>query len=120
MKDNNELRDVTINEWIWVIFVILSLANIYGDELEKNSLKESLKHNETAKKIFTTTASIALIIYFYFVIDSYNKLRKTKNNNKNTNLQEISLLGNSLIFIGACLLIYFRISNKNDTPKEVP
>ena len=38
MKENNELREVTINEWIWIVFVILSLLNIYGDELEKSSL----------------------------------------------------------------------------------
>ena len=76
MKDNNDLQEVTINEWIWVIFVILSLANIYGDELEKYSLKEKSCRDKNARKIFLTTASVALIIYFYFVIHSYNKLKK--------------------------------------------
>lgn len=120
MKDNNELREVTINEWIWVIFVILSLANIYGDELEKITLKENEKHNDKAKKIFLTTASVALIIYFYFVINSYNKLMIAKSKNKNTKLREINLLGNTLVFIGALLLIYFNIKNKNEITTDIP
>ena len=120
MKENDELREVTINEWIWVIFVILSLANIYGDELEKSSLQENKKHNDNAKKIFLVTASIALIIYFYFVINSYNKLKSAKNQNKDTKLREINLLGNFLVFIGACTLIYFNIKNKQETTTEIP
>jgi len=119
MKDNNELREVTINEWIWVIFVILSLANIYGDELEKQSLQEKSCRDKNARKIFLTTASVALIIYFYFVVNSYNKLKIEKSKNKNTKLREINLLGNTLVFIGALLLIYFNIKNKNEITTDI-
>ena len=115
MKENNELKEVTINEWIWIVFVFLSLANIYGDELEKYSLKKQEKHNERARKIFLITASIALVIYLYFVINSYNKLEQARRQNKNTQLREINFLGQSLVFIGATLLIYFNIKNKNQT-----
>ena len=120
MKDNNELREVTINEWIWIVFVFLSLANIYGDELEKHSLQENEKHNERARKIFLVTASIALIIYLYFTINSYNKLKKAREQNKDTKLREINFLGQFLVFFGACLLIYFNIKNKNQTTTEIP
>jgi len=120
MKDNNELREVTINEWIWMIFVILSLANIYGDELEKYSLQEQEKHDEKARKIFLTTASVALLIYLYFVINAYNKLKRAKALNKDTNIQEINLLGQSLVFLGACLLIYSNIKNQNQITTETP
>lgn len=119
MKDNNELREVTINEWIWIIFVFLSIANIYGDELEIKTLKEQEKHNKKAKKVFLITSSIALIIYFYFVINSYKKLQQAKLENKNTELREINFLGQSLIFIGAALLIYFNIKNNNETKTEL-
>jgi len=119
MKENYELREVTINEWIWIVFVILSLANIYGDELEKSSLQEELTHNNTARKIFLTTASVALIIYFYFAIHSYNKLKILREQNKDTKLQEINLLGNSLVFIGACILIYFNIQNRKEKTNDL-
>ena len=112
MKDNTEIVDVTINEWIWIIFAILSLANVYGDELELTTLRKELKHNNKSRKIFLTTASIALLIYFYFVINSYNKLKKLKKENKNKNLQELNLTGNSLVFIGAVILIYVNINKR--------
>lgn len=113
MKENNELREVTINEWTWIVFVILSLANIYGDELEKYSLKEQEEHDEKAKKIFLATSSISLLIYLYFTINAYNKLKRAKELNKDTRIQEINLLGQSFVFIGACLLIYTRLKKKN-------
>ena len=119
MKDNNDLQEVTINEWIWVIFVILSLANIYGDELEKYSLKEKSCRDKKARKIFLTTASVALIIYFYFVIHSYNKLKKIQQSGKNTKLQEINLLGNTLVFLGACTLIYYNLKNKQEITTDL-
>lgn len=120
MKYNNDLQEVTINEWIWIIFVILSLANIYGDELEKNSLQENNCRDKNARKIFLTTASVALIIYFYFVINSYRKLKNLKQSNKNTKLQEINLLGNTLVFIGALTLIYYNLANKTEITTEIP
>lgn len=120
MKDNYDLKEVTINEWIWIIFVILSLANIYGDELEKQSLQEKECRDKNARKIFLITASIALIIYLYFAIHSYSKLKKMQFENKNTEIQEINLLGNCLVFLGALTLIYSNIKNKNETTTEIP
>ena len=119
MKENKELKEVIINEWIWVIFLILSLANIFGDELEKKALKEHEKHNAKAKKIFLITASVALIIYLYFVINSYNKLKKAQQENKNTKTKEINFIGQSLVFIGSCLLIYSNIKSKNEMGTEL-
>ena len=120
MKDNNELREVTINEWIWVVFVFLSIANIHGDELEKKTLQEQKEHNEKAKNLFLITAAIALVIYFYFTINSYNKLKKAKLENKDTTLKEINFLGQSLVFIGAALQIYSNYKNKNQTTTNLP
>lgn len=120
MNYTEDLREVTINEWIWIIFVILSLANIYGDELEIHSLKEKHCRDKKAKKVFLITASIALIIYFYFMKNSYNKLQKLKSQNKDTRLQEINFLGNTLVFLGALTLIYFNINNKQEITTEIP
>ena len=119
MKDNNELKEIIINEWIWIIFIFLSLANIYGDELEKTTLKTNQKHNKKARKLFLLTASISLIIYLYFTINSYKKLEKARQQNKNTKFQEINFLGQSLIFIGASLLIYYNINNKNEKTTDL-
>lgn len=119
MKENNEIRDVTINEWIWVVFALLSLANIYGDELELSSLQHDYKHNKTSRKIFLTTASIALLIYFYFVINSYNKLVNLKKENKNTSLQEANLYGNILVFVGAFILLCVNKKNKKEITNDI-
>lgn len=120
MKENSEIRDITINEWVWVIFVILSLANIYGDELELSSLKANNKHNDKARKVFLVTASVAIIIYIYFEVHSYNVLQRTKKSHKNTKIQEINFLGNTLVLLGALLLIYTRYKSKDELTTEIP
>lgn len=120
MKNNYELREVTINEWIWIIFIILSASNVFGDELEKKSLQSRECHDEKARIIFLKTATIAIIIYFYFVINSYKKLQQTKIKNQDTRLREIQVLGNSLIFVGALLVFYFNINNKNQITTQIP
>ena len=120
MKENNELREVTINEWIWIIFVLLSLLNIYGDELEKISIKEKHIHDKNAKNIFLLTSSVGLIIYLYFTINSYKKLKQSREKNKNCETQEINFLGQSLVLIGAALLIYSNLKNKNQIITEIP
>ena len=33
--DNERVKEIVIDEWIWVVFIILSALNIGGDELEK-------------------------------------------------------------------------------------
>ena len=33
--NNDKERELRVDEWIWVIFIILSIFNIFGDELEK-------------------------------------------------------------------------------------
>jgi len=120
MKENNELQEVTINEWIWIIFIILSIANIYGDELEKKSLQKKSCRDKQARKIFLTTASVALIIYLYFVIHSYKKLENKIKQNKDTKLQEINLLGNTLVFLEDLTLKYYNLKNNQEITKEIP
>jgi len=111
---NKEIKDLTINEWIWLVFIILSIANIYGDELEISTIKEEHKHNKKAKKLFLITASVSLIIYFYLTIRSYNKYKNIKQKNKDTSLFQYNLLGNIFVLVGAILLIYFNYKTKDN------
>lgn len=119
MKEFNEIMDITINEWIWIIFIILSIANIYGDELEKVSLKEKKAHDNDAKKIFLITASITLIIYIYFAINTYIKIENTKQKSQNINMLNIKLIGNILIVVGIICIIYFIYNDKGELTTNV-
>ena len=44
--DRERVTELVIDEWIWVAFIILSVLNISGDELEK---KYCINHEENAK-----------------------------------------------------------------------
>ena len=38
-KDKERVSELVIDEWIWGVFIILSILNITGDEFEKKSYK---------------------------------------------------------------------------------
>ncbi len=116
----DEINEITIDEWIWVLFIALSIANIFGDELERKSILEGKKGNKNAKKIFITTAAISIIVYIYFVFDTYDEIKEAKEKNKDVNLYELKLLGNVFIVVGAILLIYFSINETDFITPELP
>ena len=43
--DRERVNELVIDEWIWVVFIILSALNITGDEQEKKYCLLHLKHN---------------------------------------------------------------------------
>ena len=70
MNNENQLREINrlnFEDFIWLIFIILGLMNIFGDYNEKEYLKSNNRMYENyANEIFELTLIITLFIYFYF------------------------------------------------------
>ena len=65
---NDIINDLKIDEFIWIIFITLSILNIIGDKylIEYYTYNDNNK-NKQAKDIFTLSVSITLIIYLYLL-----------------------------------------------------
>ena len=113
---NNKIKEIETDELIWIIFIILSIINIYGDELHKKSLTTNNQKSNIAKQIFLLTAISSLLIYFYFLSNSYKELQNTDN----LELQKTKITGIILIIIGNILIIYFNINEKETEPPILP
>ena len=113
---NNKIKEIETDELIWIIFIILSIINIYGDELYKKSLTTNNQKSNIAKQIFLLTAISSLLIYFYFLSNSYKELQNTDN----LELQKTKITGIILIIIGNILIIYFNINEKETEPPILP
>lgn len=118
-NNQKEIKDIVIDEWIWIAFIIISMANIVGDELKKETLQHKNNYNDLAKKIFIITAFISLLIYIYFASKSYQKVKELKFKNKDTQLYEIRLLGNIFVVVGVILIIYFHLNEKEPFNPEI-
>lgn len=113
---NNKIKEIETDELIWIIFIILSIINIYGDELYKKSLTTNNQKSNITKQIFLLTAISSLLIYFYFLSNSYKELQNTDN----IELQKTKITGIILIIIGNILIIYFNINEKETEPPILP
>lgn len=113
---NNKEIEQTINRLsfenlIWVVFIIISIFDIYGDELIKKSLINNDKNlDKRAKDIFLILILISILIYFYFLSRNYNDYKK--NNNM---AYEVRFIGSLLVFIGTLCFLYFQLSTRITT-----
>ena len=76
-----KLRQIKIENYIWIIYIIIIGISYYSNYLEKdyfvnNNIESKKKYRETLIIIF----SILLIIYLYFTVDAYKSVQSLKEN----------------------------------------
>ncbi len=79
MELDGKLRQLLIEDYIWVLYVGIILLSWYSNSLERkyflyNDLKCKSKYRDTLIIIF----SILLVIYTYFLKSSINDIKKLK------------------------------------------
>ena len=115
---NEQLAELRIEDYIWIIFIFVSIAAIVSDYFEKDWLLTKNKKNyQTYKNINVTLLTISFIVYLYFVLLSYKKYKQTRHNKsiKELFFSEVNLFAASLFLIGGLLNIYTEVkSNVGD------
>lgn len=108
MREEDELiKRLSFENWIWIIYIIIAAFSIYGDELIKKSIRENDKKADiTAKTIFTDILIITIIIYLYFLYRNYKDLEK----HPNERTYKIRFLGSVFTLIGVFCFLYFQLN----------
>lgn len=103
----NEINRFNFEDFLLLVFIVLSIINIYGDYNEKEFIKTSdRKYKNKANVIFEITLFVTLFIYLYFFIRNYNAYQKAEEKDKK--LFIIKLIGSGLLIAGIICLIYFQ------------
>lgn len=106
MKD--EFIRLNFEDFLIVIFIILSILNIVGNYYERMYLKyKSNIYKINSNKIFDFTISITTLIYLYFVIRNYNSYKNIESSKKQ--LYSVKLFGSILIIVGSVCILYFQM-----------
>ncbi len=120
MIDYKRIHELKIDEWIWIIFIFLSILNIIGDECEKDyCIHHTKTKKQTSKTIFTFTIFSSLLIYIYL-----EYLRKQKLNNlimqeKNTLIWELRCIGGLLVILATLLFLYCQIVEPDSVNPQI-
>lgn len=118
--DRERVSELVIDEWIWVVFIILSTLNITGDEWEKKyCYNHSVEEKARAKKIFSLTVFVSFLIYFYLAYKNCCKYQKAKYTNKDTNLIGTRCLASILVVIASSLFLTAQLKDKVPTNPSI-
>lgn len=110
------LEQINVEYFIWIIYSIIIGLSMYANTFEK---KYFLYNDDAAKEkyreINTLVFIIAVIIYFYFVVDNYGDLKNLNetDSEKTKFLTELSFFATCLVFISGVIFLYIIINDPN-------
>lgn len=103
----NELKRLKFEDFLWIIFAVLCIMNVYGDYFDKEYLITNNKTFQTrSNNIFEITLIVTFFIYLYFLKRNYKFYKKASPPNKELYL--IKVIGSSFLLAGVICLIYFQ------------
>ena len=112
----NRLKEIKIENYIWIIYLGIIFLSYYSNSLEKDYLvNNNYISKDKYRYIMIIIFSILVIIYLYFLLDSYQSIKNIDLNNINDKdlLYILSFVGSLLIFISGLIFLYISIKDKN-------
>ena len=116
-----KLKQLDIEDFIWVIYIGIIALSFYSNHLERNYY---LKKDHHSKKLYSEINilifSIALIVYIYFLKDSYDSFKNLNPNesSKKKKLTTLSFAASLFFVIGGAIILYVALNN-NDLDVEL-
>lgn len=114
-KLNEKLKQLKIEDFIWIIYIGIIFMSWYANSLErKYFIYNEIKSREKYRKMMILIFSILVIIYLYFFKDSYDSLKDIKPNDSYTkkNLTYMSYIDSLLIAISGFIFLYIAINDE--------
>lgn len=106
-KKVKELRELKTQNFLFLLFAIISIMNINGDYYEEEYIRNNnLDSKNKANKIFKLTIKIAILIYIFYLVRNYEAYKNVSEEKKK--LYFIKLYGSCLIIAGSICLLYFQ------------
>lgn len=113
---NDKLKQLKIEEFIWIIYIGIVALSFYSNKLEKNYfIYNDLNSKEKYRKTMIFIFSILILVYLYFVKDSYDDYKKLKENDsiKKKKLTYLSFIGSLLIAVSGFIFLYIAYIDQN-------
>ena len=106
---NYKLRQLNIEDNIWIIYIGIIILSWYANSLEKKYFiyNDSVSKNKY-RKVMIFIFTILLFVYFYFLKGSYEDYKNISSNDscKKQNLVILSFIASLLIFISGLIFLY--------------
>ena len=112
---NNKLKQLDIEDSIWIIYIGIILLSWYSNSLERNYFIYNDKVNkEKYRGTLILIFSILIIVYLYFFISSLDDIKNLKpfDTEEKKKLVYLTFIGSLLIVISGIIFLYVAIEDK--------
>ena len=112
----NKIKQINIEDKIWIIYIGIIFLSWYSNSLEKNYfINNDLNSKDKYRKIIILIFSILVIIYFYFLKSSIDDIKNLKQSDRERkkNLTYLSFIGSSLIAISGLIFLYIALMDED-------
>lgn len=117
MNNNIEkrLKQINIENNIWLIYLIIIGLSFYSNKLEKNYfINKNIISKETYRKINTIIFIVLILVYSYFEEDAINSFFKNQNKtSKQKEYDTLILIASTTILISGFIFLYIILDDKN-------
>ena len=113
---DRKLEQLRTEDFIWLIYIGIILLSWYSNSLErKYFVYNDLESREKYRKIMIFIFSILIIVYFYFLKDSYEDVKNMNPYEREEvkKLTSLSFIGSLLIFISGLIFLYISIKDED-------
>ena len=114
MELDGKLRQLLIEDYIWVLYVGIILLSWYSNSLErKYYVNNDLEAKDKYRKILIVIFSILLLVYFYFLESAFEDVKnlKSSDSDERKRLVLISFFGSLCVFISGVVFLYVAITD---------
>lgn len=113
---NEKLKELKIEDFIWFVYIGIIILSWYSNSLErKYFIFNDQISKEKYRKIIIIIFSILVIVYFYFLSDSYKSLKSLNqfDSKKKQDLVYLSFIASLLIAISGLIFLYIALEDED-------
>lgn len=113
---NEKLKELKIEDFIWLIYIGIIFMSWYSNTLErKYFIYNDLESKEKYRKIITLIFSILIVIYLYFLKDSFDEVKnlKPEDTPKKKKLVYLSFIASLFIAISGFIFLYISLTDED-------
>ena len=110
----NRLKELDIEEIIWGVYLLIIGISFYSNMIEREYLyTNNEKSKQKYRKLTITIFSIAILVYLYFICDTYHDLVNLypNSNYKKVKFTRLNFISSTLILIAGIILLYIAVND---------
>ena len=108
----NEIKRLKFEDIIWIVFIVLSILNIIGNDNQKKYVVSNNQYYEDrANNISIFVLTTLFFVYLYFFYRNYNMYN---NKDNASDVDRVKVIGSLFFIIGTLCLLYFQVNSDDN------